>query len=189
MGGVQRVSLTYSEDDYVNLKRLAEQRHSIRDFSGESVPNEKLRKALAIAQRSPSACNRQGVRAYIISGNKKNCLEGWLEGTGGFSGAVDKYILITGQLSAYHVDEPFQYIVSASIFAGYLTLALQSVGVGACVIQRALLHNKKWTEVAAALGIPGDEQVVLMIGTGMPKDSYTVPISKRLPLNEQTKEL
>ena len=188
-GGVVQTSFVSREEDYQNLLSLANQRHSIRDFSGDSVPMDKLKKALEIAQRAPSACNRQGVRAYVISGENKNCLNGWLEGTGGFSDSVDKYILITGRLTTYRKDEPFQYIVSASIFAGYLALALQSVGIGACIIQRPVLYNNQWVDVAKKLNIPEDEQAVLMIGTGMPKDEYTVPVSKRLPYDEQIKEL
>lgn len=188
-GGVQRVSLKHDESDYLVLKKIAYERHSIRDFSGDSVPMGQLRKAIEIAQRAPSACNRQGVRAYVITGKYKDCLKGWLEGTGGFSDAVDKYILITGRLSSYRKDEHFQYIVSVSIFAGYLTLALQSQGIGSCIIQRSVLYNKKWAEVAKSLCIPGDEQAVLMIGVGMPKEEYTVPISWRLQYDEQVKEL
>ena len=188
-GGVQYISFQCGDDDYLNLKKIAEQRHSIRDFSEEHVPIEQLRKAIIVAQRAPSACNRQGVRAYVITGKHKDCLKGWLEGTGGFSDAVDKYILITGKLSSYRRDEPFQYIVSASIFAGYLTLALQSQGIGSCIIQRSVLYNKKWTEVAKSLCIPGDEQAVLMIGIGMPKKEYAVPISWRLQYDGQVKEL
>lgn len=150
---------------------------------------EQLRKAIEIAQRAPSTCNRQGVRAYVITGERRSCLKGWIEGTGGFSDAIDKYVLITGRISSYRKDEPFQYIVSASIFAGYLTLALQSVSIGTCVIQRSVLYNRKWVDVAGALGIPRDEQVVLMIGTGMPKKEFNVPVSSRLPYGKQVKEL
>ncbi|MCD7811221.1 MAG: nitroreductase family protein [Ruminococcus sp.] len=188
-GGVLHTTLVADENDYKSLLKIAEQRHSVRDFSGQSVPMELLHKAMAIAQRAPSACNRQGVRAYIITEKNRDCLNGWLEGTGGFASAVDKYILITGKLSTYRSDEPFQYTVSASIFAGYLTLALQSVGIAACVIQRPLLHNNKWVEVSKTLGIPGDEQAVVMIGTGMPKEDYLVPVSHRMPYDFQVKEL
>lgn len=186
---MQRISLQYDESNYLTLKKIAEERHSIRDFNDENVPMEKLRKAIEIAQRAPSACNRQGVRVYVITDKYKECLKGWLEGTGGFSDSVDKFILITGRISSYRKDEPFQYIVSASIFAGYLTLALQSLGIGACVIQRSVLYNKKWEDIAKSLCIPGDEQAILMVGTGMPKNEYKVPVSWRLQYNEQVKEL
>lgn len=117
---------------YQQLKQIIEARHSIRDFSDESIPMEDLRKAIELAKRCPTACNRQGVRIHIIPREKKNCMDDWVSGIGGFTDKVDKYIVITGKVSEYREDEQFQYAISASIFAGYLSLTLQSVGIGAC---------------------------------------------------------
>ncbi len=188
-GGTVSITPQVTENDYESLLKIASERHSMRDFSGESVPFEKLRKAFEIAQKAPSACNRQGVRAYVVSGDNKNYLADWLSGTGGFSDAVDKYIIVTGKLTAYRNNESFQFAVSASIFSGYLVLALQSVGIGACMIQRPLVRTEKWAEISKKLSIPDDEQVVLMIGTGMPKSECKVPVSNRISYDEQVKEM
>lgn len=187
--GVIDIEYEKNEDDYKAFKNLVMQRHSVRDFSSESIPMEILRKAIEISLRAPSACNRQAVRVYIVTNQNKKHLSSWLTGIGGFEKVVDKYIIITGKVSAYRTDEFFQYAVSSSIFAGYLSLALQSVGVGACLIQRPLIRTKDWIDLSKKLGIPKDEQIVVMLGTGMLKSNYKVPVSNRLTYDEVVKEL
>lgn len=155
-------------------------RHSIRDFSQEPVDEDKIRKAVALAQRSPSACNRQGVRVYVLSHEKTMKYAAELEGIGGFAESVDRFILITGKQSSYRIGEMRQFIVSASMYAGYLTLTLHLYQIGACVIQRPLYETKEWCTMRAELGIEEDEQLVCMIAVGSLKDSCVVPYSKRI---------
>lgn len=188
-GGTIEIEYQKDEDYFKIFKQLVMKRHSVRDFSNESVPMETLRKAIEISLRAPSACNRQAVRVYVITSKNKENLNTWLSGVGGFAEAVDKYIIVTGKVSAYRTDELFQYAVSSSIFAGYLSLALQSVGIGACLIQRPLIRTKDWIDLSKKLGIPEDEQIVVMLGTGMLKSHYRVPVSNRLKYNEVVKEL
>ncbi|MBE7016210.1 MAG: nitroreductase family protein [Ruminococcaceae bacterium] len=167
-----------------DIENLFETRHSIREFSGEAVTDEEIRKAVKLAQRSPSACNRQGVRVYSVSSKKYIAESGKsLEGIGGFAQDVDKFLLITAKQSAYGLFENNQYIVSASMFAGYLTLALHAYGIAACTVQRSLSYNSAWENFCKKNNIPGDEQIVVMIGIGKYKKTTKVPVSKRLNLN------
>ena len=185
--GVYAGTTVYEKDALTctpeQVENLFETRHSIRDFSGDPVPEALICKAVALAQRSPSACNRQAVRVYNISPEKYMAFEGTMEGIGGFAQDVDRFLLITGVESAYRVGEVNQFAVSAAMFAGYLTLALHGLGVGACVIQRSLLPHERYKTMRKALGIPEDEQAVVMLGVGMLKDRTTVPMSRRLPFD------
>ena len=52
-------------DDHM-IEQLFFTRHSIRDFDDSAVDQELIKKAVELAQRCPSACNRQGVRVYNI---------------------------------------------------------------------------------------------------------------------------
>lgn len=155
-------------------------RHSIRDFSDEDVSDARLEKALLLAQKAPSACNRQGVRAYIICGDQLKDLAKRLPDIGGFAEAAKRVIVITGKINAYRTDEINQYIVSASMYAAYLTLTLHLYGMGACVVQRPVVWTKTWDELRRKWGIDGDEQIVCMLTVGNLKDSCKVPLSNRL---------
>lgn len=188
-GGVQRINKKDMDFDIEEIERFFNTRHSIRDFEKSEVDNSKLRKALELAQRSPSACNRQGVRAYVLSKEQFKQMDGWLDGIGGFADKVNKYVLITSKLTSYRDEESCQHIVSASMYAAYLSLTLHLYGLGACVVQRAVTYSKKWKDLRKKWRIPDDEQAICILSVGNLKQSYTVPISHRLQNNEMIKFL
>lgn len=179
-GGVMKVDKEGMNVDREAAEKLFVTRHSIRDFEDSEVDESVLMCAVKLAQRAPSACNRQGVRVYIINHNHADTLKKWTTGTGGFEKAIKEFILITAKQSVYDVHESYQYIVSASMYAAYLSLSLHAYGLGACVIQRGVVFNEGWREVRDRLNIPKDEQAICILGVGNLKDSYVVPISHRL---------
>ena len=172
------------------LESFFASRHSIRDFEKKDISEETLLRAVRAAQMAPSACNRQAVRAYVLP-SEKICelYENDLEGIGGFAQSANKFIFITGQLSAYADWEYNQHIVSASIFATYLMEALLALNIGACLVQRPLAYSKQWHRIAQKLGVPKDERLVLMMAVGYMKETCTVPVSKRLPVEQVVKFL
>lgn len=181
-GGTLPIDSPVQNIDFNTLKNFFMSRHSIRDFKAENVSNQDIYEAVKVAQLSPSACNRQAVRAYVMSSQKLCDLYGDnLEGIGGFAHNVDKFILITGKISAYRMEEYNQYIVSASVFATYLMLALHAKNIGSCIIQRPLQYSKQWQFMQRKCNIPADEQLVLMLAVGIVQDKYSAPISKRFP--------
>ena len=188
-GGTKHIISNVNDEDYSAVEKVVLGRHSIRDFSEEPVPMENLKKAITLSLNCPSACNRQGFHVYVLSGERKENMVAWAAGIGGFADKVDKYVVITGKVSKYRDDEQFQYAVSASIFAGYLSIVLQSLNIGSCVIQRPLVYSSQWNIFREKLSIPEDEQIVVMLGVGMLKREYNVPVSKRLPYEEMVTEL
>ena len=54
----------------------------------------------------------------------------------------------------------------------------------ACIIQRPILLCKKWKKLQKEFNIPSDEQIVLMLGIGILKDEYRVPVSHRLSVDK-----
>lgn len=179
-GGVFQVSKSeYSEQEKKSFEKLFYDRHSIREFDHTKVDESKLRHAIELAMRCPSACNRQCQRCYIVDKDKLNKL-GSLSGIGGFAEDVDKFIVITGRISDYRIDEYMQWVVTGSVFAAYLTLAIQAEGLGACFVQRSLTVSNGKGDVYNSLGIPEDEQMICLIAVGNLKERYTVPQSYRL---------
>ena len=112
-----------------------------------------------------------------------------LQGIGGFADDVDGFLLVTGRKSAYAPGERNQYLVSTSIFAGYLSLALHAYSIAACVVQRSVSPNSLWENFKTINGIPKDEQIVLMFAIGSYKEESKVPISKRFPVDSIYREL
>lgn len=185
MGGtLDVVKPIYSTNEYSAFERIVHERHSIREFSHTPVDLDKIRNSIELAMRCPSACNRQCYRVYILDHSKFNLIQNWMGGTGGFDKELDKILIVTGCLSAYRAQETTQHVVTASIFAGYLTLTLQANNIGACVIQRSLYPDRIWNTVQTNLSIPGDELPVCCIGIGNLKETYKVPVSYRIPYND-----
>ena len=54
-----------------SFPEFARSRHSVRDFSPEPVSVEKIKKAIALAQCAPSACNRQSAVSSLLRIRKK----------------------------------------------------------------------------------------------------------------------
>ena len=130
LGGFKTViPQKYNEGEYKIIESLFNNRHSVREFNGDPVDMDDLYKAIKLAHHCPSACNRQGSRVHIVSKSNFAVFNKWFDGVGGFAEELDKVILITGNLSAYRFGETMQYIVSSSVYAAYLTLALESVGI------------------------------------------------------------
>lgn len=190
IGGTQIVYKSECEFNAEEISRLFYSRHSVRDFTGEPVPFDLVEKAVKMAQTSPSACNRQAVRVYCIDSKKfLEDINNNLEGIGGFAEEVDKFLLICGKMSAYEEKEYKQFIVSASMFAGYLSLALHSLGIGGCVVQRPLRTTKEWVDFREKNNIPADEHMVCMIAIGNLKEETKVPVSHRYPVEKILKVL
>ena len=180
-GGVQ----TVTTPDAFPISALLRQRHSVREFTGEPVPRAAIERAVCNAQACPSACNRQAVRVYSLPAAKLlELYDSNLSGIGGFAEAADRFLLVTGKISAYDAGEVNQFVVSAGMFASYLTLTLMEEGVGSCIVQRPLQDSKSHRRICAHCGIPADEQIVLMMAVGGLKQTYRAPVSGRFPTEE-----
>lgn len=170
-----------------NERRIIEQifndRHSVREFAHTAVNEQDLHDAIELAFRCPSACNRQCYRVHIIPKERFYLLEGWFDGVGGFADDLEKLIIITGKISMYRPTEEMQHVVSAVVYASFLTMTLQIYGIGNCFLQRNIFPNSQWAAVAERLNISSDEQAVCALGIGNYKDTYNVPISHRLKYN------
>ncbi len=179
-GGVQlikKADLKFNEKD---IEYFIKSRHSIRDFADTEIDNEKLKKALTLAQYAPSACNRQAYRVYVLNQEQQKVFSKWLEGVGGFANKIKKLVLITGKISSYNSESELnQYIVSPSIYVGYLSLTLHLYGFGACIIQRPVTYSNKWEQYRQMFNIPEDELLICAVAVGNLKDNFYVPISHR----------
>ena len=189
MGGtIQMSKPKYTGQEKKAFEQLFCDRHSIREFDHTPVDESKLQHAIELAMRCPSACNRQCQRCYVVDKHQIEKL-GNLSGIGGFAEDVDKFIVITGRISDYRKDEYMQWVVTGSVFAAYLTLALQAEGLGACFVQRTLAMPQKNSSLYASLGMPDDEQMICLIAVGNLKEEYTVPQSYRLSTENIVKHI
>lgn len=177
-------SILLSKDDLMcdvaSIERLFYIRHSIRDFDDTEVPIEKIIKAVEIANRCPSACNRQPTKVYVVSKNV------WNNNTNDMNQVYNakQHLIITVERQAFSLDEINDWIVSASVFAGYLSLSLTALGIGSCIIKKGLLNDNSYKKLKRYCCIPQSEKIILEIAIGNYKENIKVPVSNRKPIDQ-----
>lgn len=167
---------------------LSQSRHSIRSFSEKPVEIETIIKAVELAQRSPSVCNRQASRTHVVA--DKVLIEKILSiqgGTKGFEESIDKIIIVTSCLQMFRdSSERNQPFVDGGIYSMNLLLALHYYGLGACPLSWGR-HKKQDLQLRSIIDIPDNENVILMIAVGNLKEEFLVTVSLRKTVEEVVK--
>lgn len=164
---------------------LARSRHSIREFSPESVEIRLIWEAVSLATRSPSACNRQSVRTVCLSqGRQMQSALALQSGNRGFSERIDKLLIVAFDMRAYleHHERHLGY-VDAGIFAMSLMHALHYLGLGACCLNWAV-EGQVDHQLHQDLELPKHLAVACFIAVGNLPERLMVASSHRLSVEE-----
>ncbi|WP_375430332.1 nitroreductase family protein [uncultured Friedmanniella sp.] len=160
-------------------------RSSVRQYSEAPVDVADIEFAAAAAQRAPAVCNRQYNRIYVYT--DKDEIAKILEiqgGARGFGSELGGLAIITSDLrNFWAAGERNQAWTDGGLFAMSFLLGLHARGLGT-----VCLNWSKPPEIDRRLRtvaqLPSESVVIMLIGFGVLKDSYTVATSNRLPLNE-----
>jgi len=167
------------------FSEFAVNRFSIRDFTSEIVSVDEIGKAVKIAQKSPSVCNRQSSKVYVAQSKRDVALIGNMHsGVGGFSASINTFLIVTSDLqSFFSFNERNQVYIDGGLFSMSLLYALHNRGLGACALNWAV-DKKTDAEFRAVIPIPESENIILLIAVGHLPDVITVPVSARRRLDE-----
>jgi nitroreductase len=169
----------------LDFSNLVYSRHSIRNFEkGEVSPNVILN-ALQLAQNSPSACNRQSCKVYLV--NNSDIIRHILELQGGclgFANSINKLLVVTSNLNCFfNAEENKLCYVEGGMTTLNVLYALHYYGLGACPLfwpnnrdKTKILRNK--------LGIRKNELIIMLVALGNMPDKVTVPESRRFQFTE-----
>lgn len=175
------------KDDFIEFEKFISRRHSIRNFSDEDITENEILKAISIAQKAPSACNRQPSKVYYsLSKEKNSIIDNIIPGNQGFKGKVNKYIIVTSDIGAFGSIEVNQWYVNGGIYSSFLILALHSIGIGTCIFQWADIKDRD-KELRSVANIPDNEKVILVIGIGNYPNEISIPIAMRKNIEEVIK--
>jgi nitroreductase len=159
-------------------------RHSVRDFRPDPVPLDQLHRAVRLAMKTPSVCNRQAWHVYHL--DQRASIDRALalqNGNRGFGHEVPCLLIITADLKAFDTHgERFQHWIDGGMFAMSLVLALHSLGLGACCLNWSRgagddLHLRK------LVAIDGAHTVITMMAVGYPNEHLKVCYSARRPID------
>ena len=158
-------------------------RHSIRHFAPGPVDLDVLKRAILLAQRTPSACNRQGWQTRIVL-DKARMAEVLANQNGnrGFGDAIPALLVVTCDLRAFNRRrEVFQAFIDGGMYAANLLDALHAVGL-ASVPLSASLTGAQESNVRRILEMSEAEVLILFVGVGnWPGGNSLVPRSERNP--------
>ncbi len=184
-GSLSFTPLSAEEVQSLDYKQFAASRHSMRHFSGTPVDIAVLKQAIALAQHTPSASNKQGWRCLIIS--DKAVLSEVLKnqnGNEGFGHEFDKLLVVLADLRYYYRDkELFQAYVDGGMYAQSILNALYYEHV-ATVPLNACLKKEQEENVRNILKLDDAEILILFIGVGNYPEVCRTARSERRPLHE-----
>ncbi|WP_439443718.1 nitroreductase family protein [Listeria aquatica] len=145
LGGIKKFSsTTENRNKYRNFEELALNRHSVRDFSERPVDVSLIQSSIQIATKSPSVCNRQSSRVYIL--RDKDKIAKALQIQGGFNGYEIPPCLIavtTDTRYFVNITERNQIYIDGGIFGMSLLYALEYNDLAACALNMMFDSTKE----------------------------------------------
>ena len=160
---------------------FSKSRHSVRNYIDENIDINLIEKSIEITQATtPSACNRQTSRAYLLS--KRETIDEILKyqsGNRGFGHLSNKLIVLTAELGVFDgLHERNQAYIDGGMFAMNLLYALHSNKIATCILNCS--HDFKKDKIMRKLcGIKDSEVFIAMIACGIPPANFKITISNR----------
>lgn len=179
----------FIKDALIDYDKFISTRRSIRNFSDKELVKNDIRKAVSMAIKTPTACNRQMCKIYYInSKNGKYTVEKYAQGLGLFDLSNANYFIITFDVSAnYFVGERNQGWFNAGLVTMNFVNALHSLGIGSCCIQFGN-NFKEEQEFKKLLNIPNNERIGVIVTAGYYDEVSRIPYSTRKPIDEIYRE-
>lgn len=172
------------KNSLLDLSGFFESRYSIRNFSGEEVDVETIKKAVNMARKTPSVCNRQSCRVHLYSDKKKILdLLQYQNGNSGFREHINKLLIITSDLQSFlNIGERYQCWIDGGMFSMSLVYALHSLGVGTCCLNWSVEYDMD-LNVRQKAEINPSESIIMFIAIGHLPQNLKVAISNRKNLD------
>ena len=187
LGGVKTVSKSeiFSTLNF-DFGAFFRSRHSIRDFSDEPVNRDIVLQCIESALYTPSVCNRQAWKVYLVDHTNERVKAKFLKvqnGNKGFGEHISTLLIVTGKLSSFFNYERNQIYIDGGMFAMSLILALHSKGLATCCLNNSFTaeQNEGFMNVVE---MDKDCVPIMYIAIGNLKDENKVAISQRKPISE-----
>ncbi len=172
-------ALPRDPEAFFNLRR------SVRQFCKEPITQEEIRRAVFMAQRSPSVCNRQGAKVYVYTepADRARVLS-FQDGNEGFGDRASAVFVVTSDMSMFYKNgERNQAFVDGGLFAMSLVFALHAMCFGTCMLNWSKGPQED-LRLRKALKISDCEVVVTLLVAGRLLPEFSVAASPRRSLDE-----
>lgn len=186
-GGIKEVrEEDIRETLHQDFASFSQSRFAVRDFGTAPVSREQIENALKLAEKTPSACNRQSWKIHVYeSDDKRLKMFQQQGGSRGFYEDMQYAILVCGDMNYYRFYELSQVYVDGGLYAMNLMYALHYQGLATIPLTMSMTM-KKVKKAMKAMELPRSEMPILLIGVGSYKESFRVAKSERIPYKEYT---
>ena len=166
------------------FEAFARSRHSVRAYSDKNIEDEIVRTVVDLVRTTPTSCNRQPNKTYVVGDKEKiKQIITWQGGGRGFGENANKLFVITTAVEAYGNDEYNEVFKVGGMYAMNLLYTLHAYQIGACALNWK--GEKKTDEkLRALLGVPDNEEIMMVIAAGYPPEEFTYVASGRNELDE-----
>jgi len=180
---ITRRQLRKSAD--IDFEAFSSSRYSVRQFTGNPVPDETIAAAIKAAQKTPSVCNRQAWRTHLYH-DAERCRQilRLQNGNKGFGDRASHIAVITVDLKYFEgPGERSQAFVDGGLYAMSLVYALHAAGVGSCFLNwsQPMLQDMKMHKIGE---IPSNEIIITFLAIGEMPEELSVARSCRRDIDE-----
>ena len=169
----------------IDFESFVLSRHSIRDYSEETVSIDLIKKAAEMAQKTPSVCNRQAWRLHVYQNNeiKKRAIA-CQGGNKGFGEYINTVLIITAEIEHFFSPvERNQGFIDGGLYGMSLVYAFHSLGLATCCLNLSLTREQD-KRLRAECEIGKNEQLIMMIAVGHYVDRFKIANSTRKPIEK-----
>lgn len=169
----------------VNPENFFYSRYSLRNFKNEFVGIDIIKRAIFLAMKSPSACNRQAWHVYHSDNEEvKLAVLKKQSGNRGFGEKIPNLLIVASDLKAFMpAEERYQHWIDGGMFSMSLVYALHSLGIASCCLNWSVTPSQDKI-LRSLVNIKESHTVVMMIAIGMPDEENKVCVSARRPISE-----
>lgn len=173
-----------------SFDKFCKSRHTSRNFTQENVPLETIYRCIELANESPSACNRQPNRVYIIKDwNKMREILELQNGNRGFGHLANTLLIITSDIFVFNdINERNESFLNSGLFSMTLIYALHFYKIGVCLLNWSS-SNQNDMKLRTLIKIPDNEQIAVIIACGYLPDKFRIACSPRIKATEITHEV
>lgn len=181
LGGVKTITAEeIRRSAQIDLEEFFFSRHSIRHFGEGEVDPKLIERAVHLASKTPTVCNRQSLKVYSYADpvDRARVVE-CQKGNSGFGDQIKVALVVTSDTSTFFaVGERNQGWIDGGLFSMSLVYALHSLGLGSCCLNWSV-EKEEDQALRRVTGIPESEIVIMMIGVGHLPASLRVAQSPR----------
>ncbi|WP_321332314.1 nitroreductase family protein [uncultured Bacteroides sp.] len=160
-------------------------RHTVRNYSSKKIQLDILHRCVELAQNTPSACNRQPNRVYIVKNRDAiNSVLSLQNGNRGFGNLADALIVFTSEISVFRESsERHEAYLNSGMYIMTFINALHYHEIGSCSLNWSVSARKD-KALRKLLNIPASEAVCMILSCGYVPDFFHLASSPKASWKE-----